>query len=805
MARHYSGIQSRKGTCYLPRLAQNIPFESTIEESYARITGMNPAVQSIQRAEPITVYSPDGSTTTYTPDFMVNFLDGRVFTVECKPASLLHDLLRADPVGWLARASLLQHQGRPLYIVTEEDLPHPLLKHEQAFAAFHGVPVDPAIRDFARNLLLERGAMSYATLRDHLLTKGLVVAPVMDGSLNALIAGHELIADIRVSPPDCLVDLPGRAVAAPPPITGRLLSVVLQNLPDRSEAIRSTPESVPNSRFAASQRGRLYQRLFALYPDPTVPFGEDMVTHLAEQTGLSRATLYRYRQALLAAGEGITFPDLVPHLTNPTGRVRRKVDDRVSQIMEGHAEKHYFVGLGTLGRARSVSDLYGLVRQACLREGLLPPVYNTVAAHLTRMEQRDPFEARKRRDGIEEAHKIQARQGHLGIQRYGELLGIDCTPCDVFTKEGLLSPVKSGRGKGQCKRDAVRGNIVTVVDVATSRVLRSDVFIGAISAARILTVLREVFLGETTGTVARVPAIPRRIRMDAGTEFVNRQVSRVLAGLGIEVLPRNKGTKHHGGIEERMIGTLSHAHHVLPGTTTNNITNRGEYDAQKGAAWSMADLRGYHQKVVERLNALCAPLRDETRDEHAQRLVEGGQSVWRPLSGQQLAYIRDRFLPMEVRRCGRAGISLHGLNYTAPALEGLIMRRAEVEVLYNPDDISTAQVIHPDTGAIILATARLPLDLEPPLSLADWQGIHSRIRQNRQAAADRVKPLAKLAAEIEEERQAKLLGEKREKQQEDRKQNRKRRVTPTPDFLKKATSPRAEQVILLDDNAPLEA
>lgn len=821
MVKYDPSLQARKGKVLLHRLEVSLPFESTIEERLLRLLDVCVQVRRVERAPGVQVFLPDGTSQTYTPDYTVELTGGSVLSLECKPMVLLPSLLEAQPVEWQARAYRLEQEGRPLHFVTERDLPPVWLQQAKTFGSFHGVEVSEGVRRHALQVLSERGAMPMTELRAYL--GGVKAGEHVDATLYGMLARYELVADIGTPLPDCMIDLSngGSLPFPPPPVGLPLREVLAQVRPDEvaEGAVPPVPAvSQAETRFLKTQRGQRALRLFTLYSDPSVPLTATRVEELMKTVGVSRRTLFHFRQALLQAGApGLTFSDLLPHLTGEGGRKpRRQVVVDVATIMERLTRDHYFVPLGTPGRARSISDLHQMVRKACLAEELVPPVYNTVKKFVARMEQRDPVAAATLRQGREAAQKLEARQGRLEIRRYGELIGIDCTPCDVFTREeGVIAvPHRSGRGKSQRHRDAQRGNIVTVVDVATSQILRSAVFSGAISAARILHVLRDVFLGDTgsirAAGVIEVPqarGLPQAVRMDAGTEFVNRQVSRVLAYLGIEVVPRSKWNRHFGGVEERTIGTLSHLHHVLPGTSTNNITNRGEYDAQRGALLTITDLDRFHQRAVERHNALCAPLSALTRQQHAQRLLDTGMSVWRPLSASQEAYLRQRMHPQEIRKCCRDGLSLHGLTYTSPQLAPLIVKQAKVEVLFNPDDISVAQAVHPETGVLIELEARLPEGLAGPLSLQAWVEIKGRLSESRQAALDRVRTPQQLVAEVMQVRE-----QKKERPQAQERRGKQQRTPPLAALKplpveKSGSASRIKSAdVLFDDNPPsLEA
>lgn len=774
--RTYEGFTpSRKGQVLLRRLGITIPFESTIEERALRIWHTDPQITRIQRAETVTYHLPDGTRHRYTPDFTLSLVDGRILSIECKPDNLLPAILANEPLAWHARAALLAQQDRPLYVVTDQDCSPARLQQALTFGRFYGYDSHAAVRQLAVTVLLERGAMTLAALKTYVSMISMLEPAEVTASLYGLLAAHDLVAEADVPPPACRVDVSGRSLTVPPTMFGLPMLALLQNpppLPSGDGPVGAASSIHREEAFKASARGKRLLHLFTLYSDPTCPLDEGSTEHLMQATGVSRAGLFRFRAVLKEAGApGVTFPELVPLLMGTkSGQPRRQTDLAVTQIIEQQAQDHYFVQVGTLARAVTLAHLHLLVRKACLAEELSPPAYTTVQRHVERIRQRDPVQAALLREGREQAQKLEARQGWLDLQRYGELIAVDCTPCDVFTlPDGEVQiNTRSGRGKGQRRADAKRGNIVTVVDVMTSQVLRSVIFSGGIGAAQILLVLRELFLGDTQelqeSGVQLTPqacGLPERIRMDGGTEFVNRQVARVLADLGIETLARNKWSRHHGGQEERVIGVLTHLHQLLPGTTTNNITNRGDYDAQRGALLTLTDLNVFHQRNVERHNQLCGQFQELTRHEHAAQLLRDGLSAWQPLSDTQRDYLQHRMRPMEVRRCDETGIYMHGLQYVSPELGPLIVRRVKVNVLFNPDDITQATAIHPKTGQPIELQARLPQGIEAPLSLKAWSELKARYRASKQGALDRAKTPHQIALEMNAERRERHATQKK--------------------------------------------
>ncbi|WP_344983750.1 Mu transposase C-terminal domain-containing protein [Deinococcus rubellus] len=745
---------------YLHRLGVKLICKNRVQERFLRLLDVSVQVRAVDRGTVQEVYLPDGTQATYTPDFMVTLHDGRHISVICPPTNQLPDLFELNRVTWQARAARLEQLGQPLHVVTEHDLPPIRLRQAMLFSAHFGVPVDTGLQQRILNWLSERGKTPLAALRLELRDLSACSLSAVDNALYTLLARHSLIADVTADFPESAIALPGQGIVWPPPPVGAPVSALLHD-PDWARQLRkSTPvpeHRNPGERRAlATKRGQRLLKLFQLMPDPRVPLDDETAQLLGTQLGCSVRSVHRYRHSLLAAGApGITAAELGTFLGGPS-QPRRQIAGPVAVLIERLAAQCYFVPLGTPARARSMADLHQLVRKACLAEELPPPAYNTVKAAVKRLEARDPLTAHRRRHGATSAQALQDRQGRLHVRFYGELIAIDCTPCDVMTVDDqpVLVPVRAQRGKGQRRRGAQRPTLVMVVDVATTQVLRSAVVAGAPSAAVILNVLQTIFLGNTQNFTAQgvmdVPqgqGLPRRIRMDSGTEFVNAQVARVLSYLRIEVVPRNSGTRHLGGIEERTIGISSHAQHVSRGTTSNNATNRGDYDPVNGAGLSLDELNRYQQTATERHNQLCAPLQILTRQAHAESLIQNGMSAWRPLSAAEETYVRNRMHPQEIRTCQRAGIELLGLRYVAPQLGPLIVRRARVEVSFDPEDVREIRVIHPDTGELITASAHLTDWMTSPLTMSCWTLMKRAMARSKQLALDHTPTLQQLYIE----------------------------------------------------------
>lgn len=766
---------AKKGTLWLTRLNVHVRFESLIEEQLLWCLDADLTVLKVDRSSPVTFHDVEGIPHTYTADFSVvreSETGNLIHTVyECKPADILRNIIKNDVLGWQMKQAKLQGDQQALWVVTDRDLQGPRLDHAQAFGPYFNSVADP---DFRSRLLaeLQRGRLSQQELigRIQLRIAASLQTPTwhlqLYNTLHALIARGEIHADISFQPDNkCHLWLGSMAQPTQMAPLGFDISHYIQkSLAGWDEAIPPEPILVEDQyhrlaerKLLDSERGQKYLELFSIYNDPRQPLTAELTADLRSKTGFSDRALYRFKNRLLNAGApGITFQQLVPHLQIEHRIPSNTVDQAVKFVIEAFIDSHYLKPIGFESRCRSVRNLYSLIRKRCKELFIPPPAQTTVQRFLNARYAQDPVGYTTARDGIEEASKLVGRQGHAASTCYGEVLGIDCTPCDVFIRVGEAELTVHKKGKaGKAIIDATkarmgateRATMIMITEESTSEIVLSYLVRGSASAAVILDGLRRVMLGdhdnERAAGVTHFSSfigLPGKIRMDSGKEFDNRHVKTVLQTLGITVVSRNKGTRHLGGLEERTIGTLVHTHHILPGTTMHTIEARREYKAKKGATLNLETLAEYHHLNVEQHNLDCAPRRGVSRLEHAKNLIQQGQIRIRQPGPKQQRYLLEQMLPTERRVCGREGIQLFGLRYVSqtPEMEHLIRQKAMVDLVYAPSDLRTIQLIHPITSQLLtLQSIQYPgLDFGIPLSKPTWDLFRQALTVKRMGIKD---------------------------------------------------------------------
>lgn len=188
----------------------------------------------------------------------------------------------------------------------------------------------------------------------------------------------------------------------------------------------------------------------------------------------------------------------------------------------------------------------------------------------------------------------------------------------------------------------------------------------------------------------------RSIHWDNAKTFQAKAIQVQCQRYGIECKPRPVRQPHYGAYIERYIGTFMGKMHLLPGTTFSNAKQRGSYDSEKCAIFSLPELARwvateiagvYHHTRHRSLG--CSP-------------AEAWQAAWTKPDGTvelpwMIADPREfvlGMLPYEERAVTREGIALHGLRYWDAALTPFINDKLRHPVHFHQGRLSTVYLRH---------------------------------------------------------------------------------------------------------------
>ncbi len=223
--------------------------------------------------------------------------------------------------------------------------------------------------------------------------------------------------------------------------------------------------------------------------------------------------------------------------------------------------------------------------------------------------------------------------------------------------------------------------------------------------------------------------------MDNGREFHSDAFKRGCAQHGIALRHRPLGAPHWGGIIERVVGTAMAMVHELPGTTCSNPAERGDYDSDKAACLTLAELERWLVLAVTGPyhNAVHGGLGEPPLSRWRAGVAEHGPP---PAVADGQAFLVD-FLPVLRRRVTSEGIVCDHIAYYNAALRPLVARRdrlCPVLVRRDPRDLSRVWVLDPDGGSYV----EVPCSRQerPAISLHEHRLAVAHLRARGRAQVD---------------------------------------------------------------------
>ena len=402
----------------------------------------------------------------------------------------------------------------------------------------------------------------------------------------------------------------------------------------------------------------------------------DEISELATVLGVSQATAYRLVRLFR---EGGTVSSLVDR---KRGRRKdhRTLDKEREEIIRTAIARFY------LKPTRPpFSRLVREVQTNCVSAGVKAPNWRTIKH---RLESIDLRQRAKQRGETKIIKATMATPGDLRASQPLEIVQIDHTKADIFVVDE------------ETREPLGRPWLTLAIDVLSRMVTGFYLSMDAPSRLSVSLCLLHSVFDKSAWLKERdidkswpVAGLPATLHVDNGPEFRSRAFIRGCEDAGMKIQWRPRRTPHYGGHIERLIGTQMGALHLLPGSSSSNIAERGEYDPKLHAALTLRDLErhitleivgSYHQSIH---SGLCRP----------------PIAVWREREGDiplRLPHDRMRFwltfLPEEERALRPDGIHLFNLRYWSPALSADVGRtKRRLLVKYDPRNLSRVFVRRP--------------------------------------------------------------------------------------------------------------
>ena len=342
---------------------------------------------------------------------------------------------------------------------------------------------------------------------------------------------------------------------------------------------------------------RVRDRFAAIQPlldDPDCT--REKVRARAESVGRHPATLYRWLHDYRHGGRLST---LVP-AKRGIRRGHSLLDPEVETILTATLDEFYLSG-----QKRSAQHTYNEVARRCHNAGIKRPHPNTVRNRIKALSDKEKL--RRREGGKAVRDKYAPIQGVFpGAKWPLAVVQIDHTPVDLI----LVDDVH--------RRPVGRPWVTLAIDVFSRMVTGFSVSFDPPGALAVGLCLAHAILPKDTwlarheiNTPWPVWGIMDTVHADNAKEFRGSMLHKACEEYRIDLHWRPVARPHFGGHIERLLGTLNHEIHTLPGSTFSNPVARGTYDSEQHAAMTLSEFERwlsiliveiYHQRLHSELD-----------------------------------------------------------------------------------------------------------------------------------------------------------------------------------------------------------
>lgn len=369
----------------------------------------------------------------------------------------------------------------------------------------------------------------------------------------------------------------------------------------------------------------------------------------SKKIGIHFTTLYRWQERYKSTGTILGLISNKVGAKKGNTRLNNEIEILIKRIID-----NYYLTI----QKPSIQSVVDKVLAECKRMNIIAPHSNTI---------------RNRIESITEYEKLK-KQGNRGIARTKyepapnkfeadyplQLIEIDHTPCDIILVDD------------EHRLPIGRPWITVAIDIYSRMIVGYYLSMNAPSVTSVGMCVSNTILPKDTllakfdvNSNWNVWGFPETIHVDNGADFRAEAVKKAGLAHGINIEFRPVGRANFGGHIERVIGTLMHEIHNLPGTTFSNIKQRGEYDSDANASMTFFEFEKwlvtfitkiYHKRVH---NSLFL-----TPEQQWEEGLFGDENsigfIQKPSSNSTI--ILD-FLPIYERTIQKNGVNIDGLNY----------------------------------------------------------------------------------------------------------------------------------------------
>lgn len=505
------------------------------------------------------------------------------------------------------------------------------------------------------------------------------------------------------------------------------------------------------------------------------------VISAAKRLNCSRAWLYELIRRYEAEGTVSSLVPQSPSGGSGKGRIGPAIEEIIAKAIDEVYLTHQKVRPFHVVRA---------VQLRCRELNLRPPADNTIRTRIKAVPARVAMKRResghKARDVFDPAiGEFPQPKWPLGVVQ------MDHTRSDIIiVDEEHREPI----GRAYC---------TAAIDIYSRAVLGFHLSLEAPSAMTVGLCLTHAILPKQKwlkerGIEAEWPmwGKPDVLHVDNGADFRSEALRRGCEEYGITLQYRPIKHPRYGGTIERLFRTLGQEIHALPGTTFSNIQDRGEYDSDKHATLTLAELERilvlvitgqYHEKRHSSL--LMSPRRAFEIGIYGQ-----GDTLGRGLPesvSDERKFLID-FLPMKRRSIQKYGIVWDHVHYYDDVLRTYIDRQDKRQFIVrrDPRDISKVFMQCPDSQEYLEIPYRNIA--RPSISLWEASAARERLKKIGEEHLDEDK-IFQIYEKIQEELDAAKGRTRSVRRSKERKKQNVRSISRNPTSTEKPASTQSSE------------
>jgi len=462
--------------------------------------------------------------------------------------------------------------------------------------------------------------------------------------------------------------------------------------PDTETAKDKTPLEI----YSEKDWKEAQRRFDIIKPLLTAGKTKKQVIEIAEKFGESYATLYRWIKRYSSTG---TISSLVPNFSERGGKGKTRLDEETEKIIKSYIDNEY-LSIQKLPATKVIENIKIYFKQL----GKIPPSDNTVR---NRIKAENPATVFRLRNGKSSfLSKFHPVQESFNADFPLEIVQIDHSPLDIMVVDEIM------------RKPIGRPYITIALDIFSRMVFG---FYVTLQAPSFFSVGQTLYMGimpknnylESLGIEGtwNIYGIPKSmtIHIDNASEFRGEALRRFCQEFNIGIDFRPRGAPYYGGHIERIVKTMNMKIHTLSGTTFSNPKERGEYDSESKAVFTLKELEKWIAEFI--VNVYHKTIHSEL-DMTPEKKYETGILGNDNIAGTGLPDIIDReeaeririsLLPFVERTIQKDGISFENIKYYHDVLRKYIgtqnisgKQRKTFVVKYDPRDISKIYFYEPE-------------------------------------------------------------------------------------------------------------